>query len=365
MALRRLLQNGGGSLGRALGAVGGRAQAAFGFAAESGLPAAAPSQAVSGAGSTLGLWSSGSFASSVFRRTKVTNSGMKYYKPTTPGFRGRVITERKELWKGKPFKPLTTGKKSISGRNHHGKVTVRFRGGGHKRLYRFIDFQRRALPDGVFGEVERIEYDPNRSARIALVKYPGTEADPEAEGKGVYKYILASQEMTAGLKVTSGPGAPVKPGNTLMLQDIPAGTTIHNIELRPGKGAQMVRSAGTSAVLLKKGEDGYALVKLPSGEQRSVRSVCTATIGVVSNAPHKNRKLGKAGASRWMGRKPHNRGISMNPVDHPLGGGRGKSKSRKHPVSPTGVPAKGFKTRKNPRTEQYIQTSRHAAKKRR
>mmetsp|Transcript_324 Transcript_324/g.714 ORF Transcript_324/g.714 Transcript_324/m.714 type:complete len:365 (+) Transcript_324:105-1199(+) len=363
--LRRLLQRSGGVLGRALGAAGSRSQASAALDASLLSP---PVQGHQLLGGSSGLWSHGSFASSVLRRSKATktDSGMKHYKPTTPGFRGRIITQRTELWKGKPFKPLTTGKRRISGRNHSGQITVRFRGGGHKRRYRFIDFKRPALPEGVFGHVERIEYDPNRSARIALVKYPGTEAQPGGEeGQGFYKYILASEEMGPGLKLTSGPEAPVRAGNTLMLKDIPAGTTIHNVELKPGKGAQMVRSAGTSAVLVKKGDDGYALVKLPSGEQRFVRSHCTATIGVVSNAPHKNRKLGKAGASRWIGRRPHNRGISMNPVDHPLGGGRGKSKSRKHPVSPTGVPSKGFKTRKNPRTDQFIQTSRHTAKKRR
>jgi len=285
---------------------------------------------------------------------------MKAYKPTTPGMRGRVITSRDGLWKGGPFKPLVTGKKRISGRNNAGRITVRFRGGGHKRLYRFVDFRRLPPGEGVFGEVQRIEYDPNRSARLALVQYP----PPEGGAKPSFKYIIACEGMQAGTLVTSGASSPIRPGNSLMLKDIPAGTTIHNVELRPGRGAQMIRAAGTSGILLKKGDDGYALIKLPSGEQRLVRNHCTATIGVVSNAAHSNRKLGKAGASRWLGRRPHNRGISMNCVDHPMGGGRGKSKSKRHPVSPTGVLAKGKKTRNNKRTDKLIRTSRHASRRR-
>lgn len=284
------------------------------------------------------------------KSTGGSSAGLKVYKPTTPGLRGRITTSREGLWKGGPYKPLAYGKKSGGGRNNTGTVTAWHRGGGHKRLYRMIDF-RGGRPQQE-GTVQRIEYDPNRSARIALVKY-----GPE-ETKEAYSYMLAPQHVTAGHAIRSGPEVSITIGNTMALGDMPAGTQIHNIELRPGKGGQMVRAAGTSATLVSKGEDGYALVRLPSGEQRAVLARCTATIGAVSNPQHQNRKIGRAGSSRRMGRRPTVRGVAMNSVDHPHGGGRGKSKGRIS-QTPWGVPTKGYRTRRNPRTDQYIRLSRH------
>lgn len=278
------------------------------------------------------------------------DAGLKAYKPTTPGFRGRVITSRKDLWKGSPFKPLTEGLRKTGGRNHRGVTTSRWRGGGSKQLYRLVDFKRPLGADGP-GTVLRVEYDPNRSARIALLEHA-----PDR-----HSYVLAPQGLLPGQSVGSGPDMPIRPGNTLPLSHIPVGMQIHNVELYPGRGGQLARSAGTSCTLIKKGDDGYSVVKLPSGEQRLVLSHCLATIGVLSNPQHKNTKLGKAGAARWLGRKPRVRGIAMNPVDHPHGGGRGKSKGRIS-QTPWGKPTKGYRTRNSPRTDWAIRVSRHKAK---
>ena len=276
------------------------------------------------------------------------DSELKKYKPVTPGLRGRIITSRKDLWKGGPFKPLTEGLTKSGGRNNHGRVTSRHRGGGHKRVYRKIDFSRRVEHDGV---VQRIEYDPNRSARIALLHHASMpEGTPVSK---IHSYVLAPQDVVRGQTLASGEGAPVRPGNSLPLRSIPIGMQIHNIEMQPGRGGQLARAAGTSCTLVKKGTDGYATIKLPSGEQKLVLLECMATIGVLSNPQHKNRKLGKAGASRWLGRRPAVRGVAMNAVDHPHGGGRGKSKGRIS-QSPWGKPTKGYKTRNNKRTDWTI-----------
>lgn len=284
------------------------------------------------------------------------NAGLKAYKPTTPGFRGRIITSRKDLWKGGPFKPLTEGIRRTGGRNSQGRITVRHRGGGHRRIYRVVDFHRpAATPAGV---VQRVEYDPNRSARIALVRHTGQEDKRLASQ---YSYILAPQGVVDGDEVHCGPDAPIRPGNTLPLSAIPVGMEIHNVELRPGRGGQLARAAGTACTLIKKGDDGYAVVRLPSGEQRLVLLKCMATVGVLSNPQHKNRKHGKAGAKRWLGRRPTVRGVAMNCVDHPHGGGRGKSKGRIS-QTPWGKPTKGYRTRHNPRTDWSIRLSRHKAK---
>ncbi|CAL8468129.1 g7668 [Coccomyxa elongata] len=292
------------------------------------------------------------------QRHSSTNAGLKVYKPTTPGFRGRIVTTREDLWAGRPYRPLTMGLRKTGGRNNFGRTTVWHRGGGSKRLYRFVDFSRRH--EGEVGTVERLEYDPNRTARIALVKYP--EGSPAGVKKG-FSYVLAPQGVRPGDTITSGPTSAIHPGNTLPLSAMPIGQQIHNVELRPGKGGQMARSAGTSATLIARGADGYAIVRLPSGEQRRVLAACRATVGVLSNPQHKNRKLGKAGAARWSGRRPTTRGMAMNPVDHPHGGGRGKRKGRIS-QTPWGKPTKGYKTRKprNP-TDSFIHLSRHAAKK--
>ena len=243
------------------------------------------------------------------------DSGLKKYKPVTPGLRGRVITSRKDLWKGGPFKPLTEGLTRSGGRNNHGRITSRHRGGGHKRVYRKIDFTRRGEHEGV---VQRIEYDPNRSARIALLHHVSMpEGTPVSKS---HSYVLAPQEMVRGQTLSSGDEVPIRPGNSLPLRSIPIGMQIHNIEMQPGRGGQLARAAGTSCTLVKKGTDGYATIKLPSGEQKLVLLNCMATIGVLSNPQHKNRKLGKAGASRWLGRRPVVRGVAQNAVDHPHGG---------------------------------------------
>ncbi len=262
-------------------------------------------------------------------------------KPTSPGRRFVVKVVNPELYKGKPHKALLAPKKRISGRNNQGRITVRHRGGGHKRHYRMVDFKRNK--DGIVGRVERIEYDPNRSAHLALVCY----ADGER------RYIIAPKGVHAGSEVMSGEQAPIKPGNCLPLQNIPEGTTIHCVELKPGKGAQMMRSAGTSAQLAGK-EGMYAILRMRSGEMRKVLVTCRACVGEVSNAEHGLRSLGKAGASRWRGKRPTVRGVAMNPVDHPHGGGEGRTSGGRHPVSPTGVPAKGYKTRTNKRTTKLI-----------
>lgn len=288
------------------------------------------------------------------------SDGLKAYKPTTPGLRGRVITARKDLWKGGPFKPLTEGLRKSGGRNNYGRITVRHRGGGHRRVYRNVDFKPGTSgADRAVGVVERIEYDPNRSARIALLRHPAVpETAPKAQQ---YSYILAPQGLGPGDEVRAGPDAPIRPGSTLPLSAIPVGMQIHNVELRPGRGGQLARAAGASATLVKKGDDGYAVIKLPSGEQRLVLSRCTATVGVLSNPQHKNRKLGKAGARRWLGRRPTVRGVAMNTVDHPHGGGRGKSKGRIS-QTPWGKPTKGYRTRSKSKPTWAIWVSRHSAK---
>jgi large subunit ribosomal protein L2 len=267
--------------------------------------------------------------------------GIKKYKPTSPGRRFQSVLDYSELTGSAPHKPLVKGKKSMSGRNNRGRITVRFRGGGHKRRYREIDFRREK--HGVPAKVATIEYDPNRSANIALLHY----ADGEK------RYILAPQNLNVGSTVVSGPDVDIAVGNSLPLERIPLGMMIHNIELKIGKGGQLARSAGAAAQLMSK-EGDYAGIRLPSGEVRLVHIRCYATIGQVGNLEHQNISIGKAGRKRWLGRMPHNRGVSMNPVDHPLGGGEGKSSGGRHPVSPWGMPTKGYKTRLNRRTDKYI-----------
>jgi large subunit ribosomal protein L2 len=285
-------------------------------------------------------------------------ASLKAYRPTTPGFRGRIITSRKGLWKRGPFKALTQGLRRSGGRNNQGRITMRHRGGGHRKVYRLVDFQRpESAPSGV---VQRIEYDPNRTAHIALLKHE--EAGPgETMPRARHSYMLAPQGLSIGDIVFSGSNSPIKTGNTLPLSAIPVGMQIHNVELRPGAGGQLARAAGTYCTLIKKGDDGYAVVRLPSGEQRLVLLRCMATIGALSNPQNKNQKLGKAGARRWLGRRPHVRGVAMNPVDHPHGGGRGKSKGRIS-QTPWGKPTKGYRTRTSTRSEWAIRLSRHKAK---
>jgi large subunit ribosomal protein L2 len=266
---------------------------------------------------------------------------LKQFKPVTPSLRGTVLIDRSELHKGKPVKGLTVGKSHSGGRNNHGRTTSFFRGGGHKQSYRIVDFKRRKYD--VIGTVERLEYDPNRSAFIALVKY----AD------GELAYILAPQRIKAGDQVVSGAKVDIKPGNAMPLAAIPVGTIIHNIELKQGAGGKMARAAGTYGQLVGK-DAGYAQVKLQSGELRVVRAECMATVGAVSNPDNMNQKIGKAGRNRWLGRRPHNRGVVMNPVDHPHGGGEGRTSGGRHPVTPWGKPTKGAKTRVNKRTDKLI-----------
>jgi large subunit ribosomal protein L2 len=263
-----------------------------------------------------------------------------YFKPTSPGRRFQTGRDLSVVSSEKPPKALTGPLHSTGGRNNNGRVTTRYRGGGHKRRLRIVDFRRDKLT--VPAKVASIDYDPNRSAHLALLHY----ADGEK------RYILAPIGLQVGDAVVAGPGADIKPGNSLPLKDIPLGTTIHNIELTEGRGGQLVRSAGTAAQLMAK-EGDYAQVKLPSGEQRRVRMVCYATIGQVGNIAHENTSLGKAGRKRWLGRRPHVRGMAMNPVDHPHGGGEGRSKGN-HPTSPWGTPTKGYKTRRNKRTTKLI-----------
>lgn len=275
---------------------------------------------------------------------------LKNFNPVTPSLRGTILIDRSELWKGAPVKGLTEGKHSSGGRNQHGRITVRFRGGGHKRAYRLVDFKRRTK-FGVPGIVERLEYDPNRTAFIALVKYQDNEL----------AYIIAPQRLKVGDTVISAEKADIKPGNAMPMAAIPVGTIIHNIELKPGAGGKLARSAGTFAQLVGK-DQGYAQVKLQSGELRVIRSECMASIGAVSNPDNSNQQLGKAGRSRWLGRMPHNRGVVMNPVDHPHGGGEGRTSGGRHPVTPWGKPTKGAKTRNNKRTDGQIVRRRNATK---
>jgi large subunit ribosomal protein L2 len=266
---------------------------------------------------------------------------VKRIKPTSPGRRFQTYATFDEITTTKPEKSLLKIVKKTGGRNVHGRITIRHRGGGHKRFYRIIDFKRDKI--GVPAKVATIEYDPNRSARIALLHYIDGEK----------RYILAPLNLAVGDTVMSGPEADIKPGNTLPLSNIPLGTHIHNIELRVGKGGQIVRSAGGYAQLMAK-EDRYALVKLPSGEVRMVLLKCKATIGQLGNVEHENLALGKAGRKRWLGRRPKVRGVAMNPVDHPMGGGEGRSSGGRHPCSPWGVPTKGYRTRKNRIGDKYI-----------
>ena len=275
---------------------------------------------------------------------------LKTFKPTTPSLRQLVIVDRSELFKGKPIKTLTEGKTSKGGRNNHGRVTVRFRGGGHKQTYRLVDFKRRKLD--VVGKVERIEYDPNRTAFIALIRY----AD------GELAYILAPQRLSVGNDVVAGQQVDVKPGNAMPVANIPVGTIVHNVEMKIGKGGAIARSAGTYAQIVGR-DQGYVILRLNSGEQRLVHGQCFATIGAVSNPDHMNASIGKAGRSRWLGRRPHNRGVTMNPIDHPHGGGEGRTSGGRHPVTPWGKPTKGKKTRNNKSTDRFIVSSRHNRKK--
>ncbi len=267
--------------------------------------------------------------------------GVKTYKPTTASRRFITTLTPEDITAGKPLKGLTEPLRRSGGRNNQGEVTSWFRGGGHKRKYRVIDFKRNK--QGIPATVAAIEYDPNRSARVALLHYRDGEK----------RYILQPVGLKVGMTVMSGPDADILVGNALPLRNIPGGTTVHNVELRPGKGGQLARSAGASTQLVAK-EGDYAHLKLPSGEIRKVRLDCMATIGQVGNLDHENISLGKAGRSRWLGRRPHNRGVSMNPVDHPHGGGEGKTSGGRHPVTPWGQPTRGFKTRRNKATNRLI-----------
>jgi large subunit ribosomal protein L2 len=274
---------------------------------------------------------------------------LRQYNPVTPSLRGTVLIARTELWKGKPVKGLTEGQNSSGGRNNHGRITSRFRGGGHKQSYRIVDFKRRKF--NVPAVVERLEYDPNRTAFIALIKYED----------GELAYILAPQRLKVGDSVVAGQRADIKPGNAMPLAAIPVGTIVHNVELKVGAGGKLARSAGTYAQLVGK-DAGYAQIKLMSGELRLVRAECMASVGAVSNPDNMNQKIGKAGRMRWLGFKPHNRGVVMNPVDHPLGGGEGRSSGGRHPVTPWGKPTKGYKTRSNKRTDALIIRRRNKGK---
>lgn len=262
-------------------------------------------------------------------------------KPTSPGRRFVVQVKTPELHKGAPYAPLLEKKSKSGGRNNKGRITTRHRGGGHKQHYRIIDFKR--TKDGIPARIERLEYDPNRSSHIALMLY----ADGER------RYIIAPKGVKVGDQLESGISAPIRAGNALPLRNIPVGSTVHCIELKPGKGAQVARSAGTSAQLVAR-EGAFATLRLRSGEQRRVPAECRATVGEVGNSEHSLRSLGKAGATRWRGKRPTVRGVAMNPVDHPHGGGEGRTSGGRHPVSPWGVPTKGYKTRKNKRTDNMI-----------
>lgn len=271
---------------------------------------------------------------------------LKNFRPITPSQRELVLIDRSELWKGKPEKTLTEGLTKSGGRNHFGRITSRNVGGGHKQSYRLVDFKRRKLD--VTGTVERIEYDPNRTSFIALIRYQD----------GDLAYILAPQRLAVGDQVVSGQKVDVKPGNAMPLASIPVGTLVHNVELKIGKGGQIARAAGSYVQIA--GRDGaYILLKLRSGELRKVRGECFATIGAVSNPDHQNENQGKAGRNRWKGKRPHVRGVAMNPVDHPHGGGEGRTSGGRHPVTPWGKCTKGMRTRRNKSTDKFIVRSRH------
>ncbi|MGJ8663807.1 MAG: 50S ribosomal protein L2 [Marinicella sp.] len=263
------------------------------------------------------------------------------HKPTSPGNRGKVTVKRTGLYKGRPEASLTEKKSKTGGRNNYGRITTRHRGGGHKQKYRIIDFKRNK--DDITATVERIEYDPNRSAYIALLHYTDGEK----------RYIIAPKDLEAGMEIVSGTSVAIKVGNSLPLENIPVGTVVHNVEMKPGKGGQIARAAGTSARLVAK-EGVYATLRLRSGEMRKIPAKCRATLGTVSKSEHNLEKIGKAGATRWRGVRPTVRGVAMNPVDHPHGGGEGRTSGGRHPVSPWGMPTKGHKTRKNKRTDKFI-----------
>jgi len=275
---------------------------------------------------------------------------LRTYKPVTPGQRQLVLVDRSGLHKGKPVKTLTEGKHSTGGRNNNGRITVRFRGGGHKQAFRRVDFKRRKFD--VPARVERIEYDPNRSGFVALLKYDD----------GEIAYILAPQRLAQGDVVVAGEHVDVKPGNAMPAGNMPIGTIVHNVEFKIGKGGQLARSAGTYAQIVGRDQD-YVILRLNSGEQRLVHGRCMATVGAVSNPDHMNISIGKAGRTRWFGRRPHNRGVTMNPIDHPHGGGEGRTSGGRHPVTPWGFPTKGKKTRRNKSTTKFIVANRHARKK--
>ena len=274
---------------------------------------------------------------------------LKSYKPVTPGRRGLVLVDRRGLWKGKPVKSLTKGLTKKGGRNNHGRITAFGRGGGHKRLYRMVDLKRRKMD--VPAKVVRLEYDPNRTAFLALLEYED----------GELSYILAPQRLGEGDTVISSARADIKPGNAMPMSAIPVGTIIHNVEMKPGKGGQIARAAGTYVQLVGR-DAGYALLRLGSGEVRMVPAECMATIGAVSNPDQANIKLGKAGRNRWLGKRPTVRGVAMNPVDHPHGGGEGRTSGGRHPVTPWGKPTKGARTRANKKTDRLILRRRHKKK---
>ena len=276
---------------------------------------------------------------------------LKKFNPTTPGRRGLVLVDRSGLWKGKPVKTLTEGLTKSGGRNNNGRTTAWHRGGGHKRRYRIVDFKRRRFD--VPAKVLRLEYDPNRTAFIALIEYED----------GEQSYILAPQRLAVGDIVVSGLRADIKPGNAMPLASIPVGTIVHNVEMKPGRGGQIARSAGTYVQLVGR-DAGQALLRLTSGEVRMVRAECMATIGAVSNPDQGNIKLGKAGRKRWLGKRPTVRGVAMNPIDHPHGGGEGRTSGGRHPVTPWGKPTKGARTRSNKKTDGLIVRRRHKSKRR-
>jgi large subunit ribosomal protein L2 len=276
---------------------------------------------------------------------------LKSFNPTSPARRGLILVDKSALWKGKPVKSLTEGKTRTGGRNNMGHATSRGIGGGHKQRYRIVDFRRRRWDDPA--TVERLEYDPNRSAFIALVKY----------GNGDLSYILAPQRLAPGDTVVAAKKADVKPGNAMEIGQVPVGTIVHNVELKPGKGGQLARAAGTFIQVVGR-DRGMVIVRLNSGEQRYVRADCMASVGAVSNPDNANQNLAKAGRARWMGKRPLTRGVAKNPVDHPHGGGEGRTSGGRHPVTPWGKPTKGARTRSNKATDKMIIRSRHAKKKR-
>ncbi len=276
---------------------------------------------------------------------------LKTYNPTSAGRRELILVDRSQLWRGEPVKQLTEGRSKKAGRNNKGRITARRRGGGHKRAYRLVDFKRRKMD--VPATVERIEYDPNRSAFIALIRYEDDELS----------YIIAPQRLSVGDKVVSSEKADIKPGNAMPLANMPIGTIVHNVEMKAEKGGQLARAAGTYAQLVGR-DAGHAILRLKSGETRMVRGECRATVGAVSNPDNVNVQLGKAGRKRWLGKRPAVRGVAMNPVDHPLGGGEGRTSGGRHPVTPWGKPTKGKRTRSNKETDRYILRSRHMKKKR-